>query len=90
MPQLIQAGKVYKGVPPLYSIPIGKREEYFTSNIDFVRYIQKLFVKNNDFKHLNKSSVTPKEATVFFMRNEDYVYYFNMYKSNFINFIMSY
>ena len=75
MPQLIKAGKVYKAVPPLYSIPVGKREEYFTTNIDFVKYIQKLFVKNNDFRHLNKENVTSKEATVFFMRNEDYPYY---------------
>ena len=75
MPQLIQAGKVYKAVPPLYSVPVGKKEEYFTANIDFVRYIQKLFSKSNDFRHMNKSVVTPKEATVFFMRNEDYVYY---------------
>ena len=75
MPQIIQAGKLYKAVPPLYSIPVGKKEEYFTANIDFVRYIQKLFVKNNDFKHMNKTPVTSKEATVFFMRNEDYIYH---------------
>ena len=75
MPQLIQAGKVFKAVPPLYSLPIGKREEYFTTNLDFVRYIQKLFVKNNDFKHLDKSTVSSKEATLFFMKNEDYIYY---------------
>ena len=44
MPQLIQAGKVYKAVPPLYSIPKKGGEEYFTRNIDFVKYIQKLLV----------------------------------------------
>ena len=75
MPQLIEAGKVYKAVPPLYSIPVGKNEEYFIQNIDFVKYVQKLFAKNNNLSHMNKKNMTPKECTVFFMQNQDYVYW---------------
>lgn len=76
MPQLIQAGKVYKAVPPLYSMPIGKTEHYFTENIDFVRYIQKQFSQKNSFAHVNnKKALTSKEETVFFMKNQDYVYW---------------
>ena len=84
MPQLIQAGKVYKAVPPLYSIPVGKHEQYFTANIDFVKYIQKLFTQKNEFKHLNnKNTLTSKEETVFFMRNQDYVYWLESISATF-------
>ena len=38
MPQLIQAGKVYKALPPLYSVSSGKKIQYFTDQFDFVRY----------------------------------------------------
>lgn len=75
MPQLIQAGKVYKAVPPLYSIPRKGGEEYFTGQYDFVKYIQKLFIKNNIITDMNNKSISNKDMTVFFMRNQDYVYY---------------
>lgn len=76
MPQLIQAGKVYKAVPPLYSIPKKGGEEYFTRNIDFVKYIQKLYLINNKVEALKgKSQLTGKDATLFFMNNEDYIYW---------------
>ena len=76
MPQLIQAGKVYKAVPPLYSIPKKGGEEYFTRNIDFVKYIQKSYLTNNKVTTLNgKSQLSGKDATLFFMNNEDYIYW---------------
>ena len=76
MPQLIQAGKVYKAVPPLYSVPKKGGEEYFTRNIDFVRYIQKLYLINNKVETLKgNSQLSGKEATLFFMNNEDYIYW---------------
>ena len=75
MPQIITAGKLYKAVPPLYSIPVGKREQYFTANIDFVKYIQKEFLKQNKLENLNKTEMSNKDITVFFMKNQEYVYY---------------
>ena len=77
MPQLIQAGKVYKAVPPLYSIPKGKGDEYFTANYDFVRYVQKLFLRDNNicYDTKDKKPLSGKDATVLFMKNQDYVYW---------------
>ena len=79
MPQLIQAGKLYRAVPPLYSIPKkgGKKgeQEYFTENIDFIRYVQKLFVKSNDLKKMDKSSISNRDMSTFFLLNADYVYW---------------
>lgn len=81
MPQLIQAGKLYRALPPLYSIPKkgGKKQEqeYFTDNIDFIRYIQKIFVKSNDLRKLDNSTISPKDMSVFFLKNQDYTYYIN-------------
>ena len=79
MPQLIQAGKVYKSVPPLYSIPKkgGSKDEreFFTRNYDFVRFIQKLFVQNNKICHANTTEYSSKDMTAFFMKNQEYVYW---------------
>lgn len=75
MPQLIQAGKVYKALPPLYSVSSGKKIQYFTDQFDFVRYVQKNFVQNNILKDpKTKQNIPGKDITLIFMYNEDYVY----------------
>ena len=73
MPQLIEAGKVYKSVPPLYSIGSGKKTIYFTDRIDIVRYIQKIFSQTNTIEGKN-GVITGKDLTVLLGRNDDYVY----------------
>lgn len=76
MPQLIQAGKVYKAIPPLYSWKNGKKVTYFTNQMDFVRFVQKMFIDNNKLSSIgSKTSMSGKDITVLFMNNEDYVYY---------------
>ena len=83
MPQLIEAGKVYKAVPPLYSITTGRGKNskltYFTEQVDIVRYNQKNFVKNHTLKvdKNSKQPLTNKELTVLFLTNTDYVYEMN-------------
>lgn len=75
MPKLIEAGKVYKAVPPLYGIKNGKKIQYFTSQIDFVKFIQKSFIQNNSIKDIKtKKPIENKDITVLFLVNEDYVY----------------
>ena len=74
-PFLIEAGMVYKAVPPLYSIKEGKKTRYFTENIDMVKYVQKFFVASNEFKTLDKKDLSPKDITSFFLKNADYIYY---------------
>ena len=74
-PFLIEAGKVYKAVPPLYSIKEGKKKVYFAENIDFVKYVQKLFLKENSLTTLKKQVIQPRELAKFFLRNMDYVYF---------------
>ena len=75
MPQLIHAGKVYKALPPLYSVSSGKKIQYFTDQFDFVRYVQKNFLQNNIIcKCGSKEQLPGKDITMLFLTNEDYVY----------------
>lgn len=75
MPQLIEAGKVYKALPPLYGMKNGKKVQYFTDQLDFVRFVQKSFIQNNIIEDIDtKSKLAGKDLTVLFMINEEYVY----------------
>ena len=74
-PQLIEAGMLYKAVPPLFSIKVGSKFKYFTEQIDIVRYIQKVFLEKNKISYVNKSPIPNKDITIFLMNNNDYIYY---------------
>lgn len=75
MPQLIDAGKVYKAVPPLYSIQKDKKITYFTEQIDITRYIQKIFTQSHIIETTgSRIKLSNKDLTVMFLNNMDYVY----------------
>lgn len=72
MPELIKAGKVYGAVPPLFGIKSGKTNKYFTTKLDFTKYIQNLFAHNNVLADMNNRRLTPSETTALFFKNIDY------------------
>ena len=75
MPQLLEAGKVYKAIPPLYSMNKNNKTSYFTDKVEFVKYVQKTFISQNQVINPDtKQPMTSKEMTLFFMNNEDYAY----------------
>ena len=75
MPQLIEAGRVYKSIPPLYSINKGNKTQYFTDMMDFVKYVQKIFLSTHSIANVKtKQPISNRDMTVIFMNNEDYVY----------------
>lgn len=76
-PFLIEAGMVYKAIPPLFSVKIGKSERYFTEQIDIIKFMQKDFLEKHTFSDTKKVKLDNKTATIFFMRNTDYTYYLN-------------
>lgn len=71
-PQLIEAGKIYKAVPPLYGIVNGKKIKYITDPVDFVLYVQNNFTSKNEVAIKNKK-LSNKDLTYLFTLNEDYV-----------------
>lgn len=76
LPQLIEAGRVYATMPPLYGLKVGKGKYiYLKDRMEYVKFIQKNFTKNNavyDIK--SKKAISPKELTRILFTNIDYVY----------------
>lgn len=79
-PEIIKGGYLYAAVPPLYGIeerPAGKgkraKMRYFTEMIDYVKYIQGLFIKNNDLRDNKNKPMTKSEITAILYRNMDYI-----------------
>lgn len=74
MPQLIMEGKVFKAVPPLYGLENGKNTTYFTERIDYIKYVQKLFAKNNQVAYADGKPINTQELTKILYINADYTY----------------
>lgn len=83
MPQLIEAGKIYRALPPLYSITKAKNNVYFTEQIDIVRYVQRYFSENFVITDMKGDRISGKDLTLFIMRNKDYVYEINKVSRNY-------
>lgn len=75
MPQLIEAGKVYAALPPLYGIKIGKGKYiYLRDRMEYVKYVQKDFAKNNTVALVdNKKQIQSRELSKILYTNIDYV-----------------
>lgn len=76
MPGLLESGRVYVAVPPLYGIKLGKdKYKYLTDRYDYVNYIQKDFLKANEVKYASTKNVIPnKELSKILYTNIDYKY----------------
>ena len=73
-PQLIVEGRVYRALPPLYYIKVGKKKEYFADRVALVKYIQKQFSKNNQVSTINGKKLTNNELEELLYHNVDYLY----------------
>lgn len=77
-PGLVESGRVYKAVPPLYGIPMGKnRMKYFAERVDFVRYMQKEYYKKNSVTDINGKPIDSATFTRILIENSDYIYDFS-------------
>lgn len=72
LPELIAAGKVYRAVPPLFGIKSGSGMKYFTTKLDFTKYIQNLFGRTYTLADVNGRKLTNSETTNLFFKNIDY------------------
>jgi len=69
---LIESGRLYGAVPPLYGVNIRGKYTYFTSKLDFIKYIESRFgAENKVFDHTNKQMNT-KELNGVLYRNSNY------------------
>ena len=72
MPELIASGKVYRAVPPLFGIKANGKNKYFTTKLDFTKYVQSLFAKTHVLADIRGRSLTNSETTSLFFKNIDY------------------
>ena len=76
-PGLVEAGKVFKAVPPLYGIPMGKnRTQYFAERVDFIRYMQKEYFKKNNVTYMYGKPVDSTTFSNILLNYSDYQYDF--------------
>nr|DAT97559.1 MAG TPA: DNA TOPOISOMERASE IV, B SUBUNIT [Caudoviricetes sp.] len=74
-PGMVEAGMVYKAVPPLYGVNKGKGNyRYFTDRLDYAKYMQKQFSSNHQILDGLGKQITPEVFTSILMKYEDYVY----------------
>lgn len=72
MPELISAGKVYRAVPPLFGIKGKGGNKYFTTKLDFTKYVQNLFAHTYTLADINGRRLTNNETTSLFFKNMEY------------------
>ena len=73
MPQMIEAGKVYAALPPLYGVKVGKKYVYLRDRMDYIKYIQKDFSKNNKVSTAKDNKpINPRELSKILYINLDY------------------
>ena len=82
-PFMIEAGMIYKAIPPLYSVKIGKKEKYFTEQVDIIKYVQKLFMENHKISFVDGRPLENKDITILFMKNVDYIYWVDRMSNTF-------
>lgn len=73
MPGLIEAGLVYKSVPPLYGVKQGKNTKYFATTADYTKFIQGIFLNKYSFSDIKGKKISNSDATGIFYRNRNYV-----------------
>jgi DNA gyrase/topoisomerase IV subunit B len=72
-PQLIEAGKFYRAVPPLFMAKVGKKNIYFTDKASVVEYVQRLFSKANTITTLKGKKLTNRDVQELLYINYDYI-----------------
>lgn len=72
LPELISAGKVYRAVPPLFGVKSKGKTKYFTTKLDFTKYVQNLFAHTYTLADIRGRRLTNNETTSLFFKNIDY------------------
>lgn len=68
---------VYKATPPLYSIKVNGKDKCFIDNTEFIKYNQRVFSQKYQLKNSKKAPISPKDLTLFFIRNQEFLYWIN-------------
>lgn len=70
---LVEAGRVYAAMPPLYGIELKKNKwHYFTDKLDFVKYVQHQFTQKYVIQDSNGKALSNKDILSLLYRNSEY------------------
>lgn len=83
MPGLIVAGRLYKAVPPLYSVGKGASIRYLHDKAAYITYFQSSFTKTHKVAKYSGEELTKKELSEVLYKNSDLVYEMNKIKNLF-------
>ena len=71
---LVEAGRVYAAMPPLYGIELKKNKwRYFTDKLDFVKFVQNQFTKKYQVTDIKGKAISNKDILSLLYRNDAYV-----------------
>lgn len=77
-PELLKAGMIYEAQPPLYGIAQGKgpnkKMTYLNEKMDYVKVIQKEFIKKYVISSLDGKGISQTELSKILYKNMDYTY----------------
>ncbi len=80
---LVEDGRVYKALPPLYSATVGGKTIYFGNRLDYVKYVQKDFLKGNKITDIDGKDISNMELMKIFYSNEDLIFELERVATNF-------
>ena len=70
---LLEAGRIYAALPPLYGIPEKKGFRFFTDKLDFVKFVQNQFTKKYQVTDIKGKAISNKDILSLLYRNDAYV-----------------
>lgn len=74
-PGMVEAGMIYKAVPPLYGVPLkGNKIKYFSTRPDYARYMQDQYYKSHNVAYLSGKKVESSVFASLLMSNSNYIY----------------
>jgi len=80
---LVEAGRIYGAVPPLYHTIINKKSVYFPSKHDLIKYTQSKFSIENKVFDINKKHLSGTDLVGILSRNSNYIRDLNIVADNY-------
>ena len=72
---LLEAGILYKSMPPLFGIKERNKTRFFGTKLDLIKEINREFSRNNTIINNNGKKLSVNDVSELFYRNGDYDYY---------------
>ena len=79
---MVEAGKLYKAVPPLYGISNKKNMRYFTTKSDYIKYVLSIFNNKYNMTYLDGTPIPTTKCIDILYKNMEYQYELENFSNN--------